>query len=273
MTGSIRNATFGRRKLLHTGGLTLSLGAIIAACGEDRAGGTEPGRVGNAPDVSALPEVEVDDVVLLRTAQSLEYTMLDAYAQALDLDVLSPDQTRIVQRFVDDHTVHAAALGTLTTEAGGEEFACANPWLTRRAITPVFAAIDDSDDQHRDVLNTVSALENLAAATYQAFVGSVTAPELRTNMMEIGAHENRHASTIALTITGTPDGYVNPVLLGEPAPAEEPEFPVVYAIPSTFGTVSGIELVVGAPNEDGQRLTILLQTPAANTYVYNAESC
>ena len=40
-------------RLLHTGGLTLSLGAIIAACGEDRAGGTEPGRVGNAPDVDA----------------------------------------------------------------------------------------------------------------------------------------------------------------------------------------------------------------------------
>ena len=53
----------------------------------------------------------------------------------------------------------------------------------------------------------------------------------------------------------------------------EPEFAVVYAIPSTFGTVSAIELVVGAPNDDGQRFTVLLQTPAANTYVYSDQSC
>ena len=92
-------------------------------------------------------------------------------------------------------------------------------------------------------------------------------------MMQIGADENRHAATLAMAITGTPDGYVNPVLLGEAAPAEEPEFPVVYAIPSTFGTVSAIELVVGAPNEEGQRFTINLQTPAANTFVYTDLSC
>jgi hypothetical protein len=273
VTGSIQRATFGRRQLLHTGGLTLSLGAIIAACGEDRAGGTEPGRVGNAPDVSALPEGEVDDLVLLRTAQSLEYTALDAYAEARGFGVMSAEQDTIVQRFVDDHTGHSAALGGLITEAGGEEFACANPWLARRAMTPIFAAVDDSDDQLRDVLNIVSALENLLAASYQAFVGSLTSPDLRMKMMQTGADENRHAATMALTITGTPDGYVNPVLLGEPAPAEEPEFPVVYGIPSTFGTVSAIELVVGAANDDGQRLTVLLQTPAANTYVYSEQSC
>ena len=49
-------ATFDRRQLLRTGGLTVSLGAIIAACGEDRAGGTDPGRVGEAPSVTPLAE-------------------------------------------------------------------------------------------------------------------------------------------------------------------------------------------------------------------------
>ena len=155
MTGSIQRATFGRRKLLHTGGLTLSMGAIIAACGEDRAGGTEPGRVGNAPDVSALAEGEVDDVVLLRTAQSLEYTAIDAYAAARALDVLSAEQDTLVQRFVDDHTEHSVAVGGLITAAGGEEFACANPWMQRRVIDPIFDAIDGSDDMLRDVLNIV----------------------------------------------------------------------------------------------------------------------
>lgn len=273
MTGSMQKATFGRRQLLQTGGITLSLGAIIAACGEDRAGGTEPGRVGNAPDVTPLPAGEVDDVVLLRTAQSLEHTVLDAYAAARSLDVLSAEQDTLVQRFVDDHTGHSAALGGLITEAGGEEFACANPWLARRVIDPTFEALEGSDDLLRDVLNIAHGLESLAAASYQSLVGSLTTPDLRMQVMQIGADENRHAATLALSITGTPDGYVNPVMLGEPAAAEEPEFPVVYAIPSTFGTVSAIELVVGAPNDEGQRFTILLQTPAANTFVYADQSC
>jgi len=96
VTTPFQKARFGRRKLLHTGGLTLSLGAIIAACGEDRAGGTEPGRVGNAPDVTPLPAGEVDDVVLLRTAQSLEHSALDAYTAARSLDVLSAEQDTLV---------------------------------------------------------------------------------------------------------------------------------------------------------------------------------
>ena len=72
------------------------------------------GRAAPNPDASAtlptstpLPAGEVDDVVLLRTAQSLEHTALDAYAAARSLDVLSAEQDTLVQRFVDDHTGHS----------------------------------------------------------------------------------------------------------------------------------------------------------------------
>ncbi len=273
MNAAGSRATFDRRQLLRTGGLTVSLGAIIAACGEDRAGGTDPGRVGNAPAVEPLAEGDVDDIVLLRTAQSLEHTALDAYAAARGLEVLSAAQDTIVQRFVDDHTGHSVALGGFITDAGGEEFACANPWVSRRVITPMLAALEASDDQLRDVLNIAYALEGLAAASYQSLVGSLTEPDLRKVIMQIGADENRHAATLAMAITGTPDAYVNPLLFGEPAPAEEPVFPVAYAMPSTFGTVSAIELVVGAPNDEGRRFTVNLQTPAANTLVYTDASC
>jgi ferritin-like protein len=273
VTAASHGPTFDRRQLLRTGGLTLSLGAIIAACGEDRAGGTEPGRVGNAPALEPLAAADVDDIVLLRTAQSLEHTAIDTYAAARGLDVLSAEQDTIVQRFVDDHTGHSAALGGFITEAGGEEFACANPWVTRRAITPILGALEGSDDVLRDVLNIAHALESLAAASYQALVGSLTEPDLRMRIMQIGADENRHAATLAMAITGKPDGYVNPLLLGEAAPTEELEFPAAYAIPSTFGLVSAVELVVGAPNEEGRRFSINLQTPAANTFVYSDMSC
>ena len=155
-----------------------------------------PAASANAPDVSPLVEGEVDDVVLLRTAQSLEYTAIDAYAAARALDVLSAEQDTLVQRFVDDHTGHSVALGGFITAAGGEEFACANPWMQRRVIDPIFDAIDGSDDMLRDVLNFVQALESLAGASYQSLVGSLTEPDLRMKMMQIGADENRHAATI-----------------------------------------------------------------------------
>ena len=176
-----------------------------------------PAASAKHPSVSALVEGEVDDVVLLRTAQSLEYTAIDAYAAARALDVLSAEQDTLVQRFVDDHTGHSVALGGFITAAGGEEFACANPWMQRRVIDPIFDAIDGSDDKLRDVLNFAQALESLAGASYQSLVGSLTEPDLRMKMMQIGADENRHAATLAIAITGAPDGYVNPVLLGERA--------------------------------------------------------
>jgi hypothetical protein len=273
VTADAPRATFDRRQLLRSGGLTLSLGAMIAACGEGRAGGTDPGRVGEAPSVEPLAEGEVDDIVLLRTAQSLEYSALDAYTAARGLEVLSAEQETIVLRFIDDHTGHSVALGGFITEAGGEEFACANPWITRRVITPIFDALEGSDDLLRDVLNIAHALECLAAASYQSLVGLLTEPDLRKKIMQIGADENRHAATLAMAITGTPKGYLNPLLLGEPAPEKEPEFPIAYAVPSTFSMVSAIELVVGVANDEGRRFTVNLQTPAANTFVYSDMSC
>ena len=67
-------------------------------------------------------------------------------------------------------------------------------------------------------------------------------------------------------------GPVAPEMVGEEA--DSGEFPVYYAIPSTFGPLTGIPLVVGAPEgEDQVRFTIILQTPAENTFVYNGDAC
>ncbi len=61
--------SFTRRALLRAGGVA-SFGALVAACG-DRGGDEAPGRVGQAPVVTDRPTGEVDDLLLLRTAQSL----------------------------------------------------------------------------------------------------------------------------------------------------------------------------------------------------------
>lgn len=268
---SFPNPSIDRRSLLRNGGIILSFGAIVAACGNDRGGSDDPGRLGVAAPAPTLPESDVDDGVLLRTAQSLEYTALAVYSAAADLGVLSSGELTLVERFVTDHERHAADLGALAARAGAEEFACANPFIMNRAVTPVLGALDGTDDLHRDVLNIAHAFETLAGASYQALVGSLEDKSLRSAAMLIGGEEQRHAAALAAAIN--PDELISPVLLGGLVEPDEAGFPVPYAVPSTFGQLTGIELVVGARDAEGARFATQLQTPAANTFVYDSTSC
>ncbi|MFW2335789.1 ferritin-like domain-containing protein, partial [Ilumatobacter sp.] len=242
-----------------------------AACGDDRTGSDAPGRLGVAEAAPTLPEPEVDDGVLLRTAQSLEYTALAVYDAAAGLGVLETAELGLVERFVADHERHAGEIGALTGAVGAEEFRCANPFVMERAVAPILAALEGSDDLHRDVLNIAHAFESWAGASYQALVGSLGAPELRREAIRIGGEEQRHAAVLAAAIN--PTQAVSPVLLGEVEQPDDAGFPVPYAIPATFGQLTGIELVVGARDEEGSRFSIQLQTPAANSLVYDYLSC
>jgi hypothetical protein len=260
-----------RRRFLRNGGLALSLGAIIAACGDDRGGSDDPGRVGVAPTEPPLPEVEVNDVVLLRTAQSVEHVALETYAAVKAAEALDQATIDIVDRFIADHTAHAEQLGTLITAAGGEEFACANPFVMARSIVPILTAIADSDDAARDLLNVAHGVESIAGQMYQDLVGRLTDPELRREVMLIGADEGRHAAVVAIEIGGA-EAYVDPTITGGEAPTDQ-EFPPVYAIPASFGQLGGVELVLGAPNDEGVRTRVSLQTPAENSFVDEGQSC
>jgi hypothetical protein len=100
---------------------------------------------------------------------------------------------------------------------------------------------------------------------------------------------------MALLITGTPAGYVSPqgiedavggttttaapsttqdiaapTTVGDesPAPPATP-IPAVYAINGQFGSLAATQIVVGSPNpETGNRVTLNLETPSLNTFVY-----
>lgn len=265
------NPSFDRRSLLRNSGIVLSFGAIVAGCG-DRSGSADPGRLGVAAPAPTLPDVELDDGVLLRTAQSLEYTAIAVYDAAGGLDVLSADEVALIERFVSDHQRHADDLGALITRTGAEEFTCPNPFLMDRAVVPVLAALADSDDLHRDVLNVAYAFESLAGASYQALISELADKSLRTPAMLIGSEEHRHAAVLAAAIN--PDALINPVLLdGDAVDIDSDGFPVPYAVPATFGQLTGIELIVGAATEEGTRFSTQLQTPADNTFVYDYLSC
>jgi hypothetical protein len=263
--------SLGRRQLFRLGGLSVATAAVVAACG-----GTEsPGiaRIGLAPTTTDLPPANISDSVLLRTAASIERSAIGVYTTALDAGLLPSAAIAAAERFRDDHVAHAEAVDALTTEVGGEPFTCGNPRLEEITIPAILAAvlgdeaagIPASDNPQRDVMNIAFALESYAAETYQSFVPMLSLPSLRGEAIRIAGDEARHSSVLALAITGRPAGYVQ-----REVPASPPQIPVAYALPSRFGTLGGVPLVIGAADEVGQRRAFSLDTPSLNTFVYDS---
>lgn len=266
------NPSIDRRRLLRNGTLALSMGAIVAACGSNRGGVEAPGRLGIADAESETRDTTVDDVVLLRTAQSLEHTTVAVHEAAIASGALDDATAALAARFVDDHVANAAAIGELITAAGGAEFACANPFVVERAVDPILAALEGSDDPRRDVLHIAYAFEELLGRSHQALVTLVSDRPLRAEISRIGGSSHRRAAALAAVMN--PGALVEPTLAGDEAlDADAMGFPMRYAIPSSFGQLTGISLIVGDVDEEGARYSTTLQTPAANTLVYADQSC
>lgn len=266
----VPSPTLGRRALIRNGAITVSLGAIAAACG-NRGGSSDPGRLGVADAAPELVDEEIDDVVLMRTAQSLEYTAIEVYDTVAASDALSADERSLVERFAADHRRDADAIGEVVSSLGGEPFTCTNPFLHDRAVTPILDALDGSDDLRSDLLNVAYAFEQLVGASHQSFVGLLDDPALRTAAMTIGSGALRHAAALAMALN--PDTPFSPTLSGGADGADDRGIALRYAVPTTFGQVSGIDLTVGAPSDEGARFATQLQTPAANSLVYSDQSC
>ena len=94
---------FDRRTLIRRGGLTLGLGAFLSACAADFGGDTAPGRVGLAQSETELPEGVVNDVVFLRTMQSLEHSLVELLSALAASSHFSTAQQTYIERFVSDH--------------------------------------------------------------------------------------------------------------------------------------------------------------------------
>jgi hypothetical protein len=257
-----------RRELIQSGGMVLALGAVAAACASNDAGGT-PGRIGFAPPPPTLPEVEdpPSDATLLRTAQSMEYAALELYKALMAQNVLTDDESAVFDRIVEDHTRHAGEMGELIVAAGGEEYPCPNSFIMDRSINPVLAAMEGSDDVHRDVLNIAWAFETNFGASYQAFVPMFQDLAVRTAAAFHAGEEHRHSEVLARIIN--PEQTFSPTFFGQPEEKDADGFVIPYAIPSVFGRVSGVDLVVGNVTPEGSRFSIQLQT----TFVYDYMVC
>lgn len=270
-----------RRGVLRLGGITVSLAAVVAACGRPEEGA--PGRVGNAPEPTDLPSVTVDDGVLLRTATSLEYSAVSVYERIKEYGTLDGTAAALVDRMIEDHTRHAASLADLTTDAGAEAYECANSWYASRVIEPMFEridgnaeddpAIEPSDDVARDLVGIAHGFESMLGSMYQQFVEHFTTPELRQEAMTAAAEEVRHAAALAIA-RGGEEGYVSPTLWGEQVDVAASDGVIpLFAIPGRFGSLAPVELTLGPLNDAGTRFTTSVATPADNSYVYTDQTC
>jgi hypothetical protein len=269
----------GRRALLRTGGLTLSLAAVLAACKKKPK--PDPGRVGFAPTPTDLPQVVVDDGVRLRTVTSIEYMLISVYGTITKSGALKPPDQQLVDRLVTDHQAAADALAKLTTAAGAEPYECANSWYMNRVVPPIFTAINGdkatgvppTDNPARDYLATVNAMESMAGAMYQNFVETLASQDLRAEFMRFGAASGRHAAVSAIHSTGAPEAYVNPFVVGrDPTEPKDGLIPL-YSITTEFGSLAPVQLVIGAESSAGTRTTLAIDTPAENSFVYAGETC
>ena len=220
-SSSLPTAAWNRRQFLRVGGLTVTTGALLVACG-DQGGDTGVPRVGTVPPTTARPKPPVTDATLLRTATSLEYNAMYVYDAVAALGVLDADQAAIAARFRSDHDEHAAATAALSVDLGAESFLCPNPRLQSVYIEPALrlilgskgaadalgidegdVEIEPSDTPVEDILVLADALESLAAATYQAIVVMLNDVSLRAEAIRIGAQEAQHAGLLGALINPT----------------------------------------------------------------------
>src|SRR6056300_1296073 len=156
-------AGIDRRTMLRNGGLAVGVGALLSACAKNFGGDTAPGRVGVADEATSLPDSEINDVVLVRTMQSLEHSVAEAH--------------------------------------GGESYACPNTWFMSRYVEPMYGAVASSDDVQRDCRAATHALETMLAHSYQFLVGLTTGPEHRRQMMLLGAGAARRSAMLAAQVS------------------------------------------------------------------------
>jgi hypothetical protein len=259
-------ARIDRRDALRLGGVTVSIAALLAACGEPAS--TDPGRVGVAPSETQLPSYPVDDAVLLRTATSVELTIAEIYRTVLDRNVLEPQWEELMIRLVELHEEAAAVMQALTVEAGGEAWPCTNPWMVDRFVEPLVEALERSPEMLQfNAINTAVALENLSTANNQSLSVRLTEPAQRLALGTAAAQSARNSATIVIRQRGS-EGYFNPDPTGE-TQYDDAGAVANFAVPSPFGSLAPIELIIVAEDVEGGSDDFALQVPAENSYIYN----
>lgn len=205
------NAVLGglsRRNVLRIGGVTILGGAVLAACGSSAAksvstsaaAGTTAASTATSTAMTeagttttAAATAATGDVLILRTASSIEELAVAVYQTAIDSGLVKTaaigDAAKLFQA---QHKEHSALFQAQTKAAGGTPFTMPNPAIFA-AIKPAVAALKDE----AGILALALELETVAAQTYQSNVGTFTDLKLNAAIMTVGGVEARHAAVLA----------------------------------------------------------------------------
>jgi hypothetical protein len=247
---------YSRRAMLTTGGVAAGA-AFLAACSSTN---TTVTRLGSAPTTAMLEDAAVTDVVLLRTAMSVETMIADMYTANTVTSLADSTMAPIVSAYATAHKANLGGLASAITARGGAAYNGTNEKLMLaygQAALDLIAEGKDKTDVHAIAL----ALETLAASTYQYFVSLTNEKALRAEMMRLGATSSRRAAVVAQQINSGTQGF---------APGLDKDgVATVATLPSAFGALSSIQVTLGPVNpESGTRAVVLMDTPSLNSLIY-----
>jgi hypothetical protein len=192
-----------RRSLLKIGGASVLGAAVLASGGLSVAAAGRPRPASGPPGSSASsgsgagPEM---DVVLAKTAASLEKLAVDTYGAAAGLLTVQA-VIDAATMFADHHQQHLDALNAVVTGAGADAVTEANAAVNEALVQPaVEAAAAEPDPLKAETaaITLAIALEEAAAQTYCFAAGALSTPALRSTIMTIGGIEARHAAVLRL---------------------------------------------------------------------------
>lgn len=258
MTNSTPN-NINRRTMLRSTGIIAASGAVLAACGSSSASKTIA-RVGETPEITKLGEATVTDVVLLRTAMSVETMAKTILTDTAVTSLVAKSSAGIVSGFANAHTSHLANLRSLISARGGEAYEEPNEKLMASYGTQALELVAEGKSAD-DVSSLMLATETLVASMYQYFVSLTAEPALRASMIRMGAQASRAAAVAAQLI--------NPGI-GAFAPGVDKDgVATVATLPSAFGALSAVQVQLGPVNpETGSRATVSMDTPSLNSFIY-----
>ena len=242
--------------MLRSSGALAATTAVLAACSS-----TKPSvaRIGESPTTVKLEDLAVTDVVLLRTAMSMETMAAAMLSDSAVTSLASKDSASIIAAFAADHTSHLEDLRVLITARNGEPYSEPNAKLMQ-AYGQTALDLIASGKLPEDTLALTLAVETLIASTYQYFVSLTAEPALRAGMVQLGARSSRRAAVAAQLINGGTVGF---------APANDKDgVALVATLPSAFGSLSTVQVKLGPENETGSRATVLMDTPSLNSLIY-----
>jgi len=257
-----------RRDLIRLGTVTLTGAVVASACGKQAnvESSSNIAAAGTVVPNDKLADEPVDDMVLLRTAASLEVSVATLYDSILGTDGLLSGgyapAAALLRRFRDDHLAHADAVNGLVRAGGGTPWTKPNPRIDDRYFVPALAEVTatGNPDAALDAVTLALAVETLAGQTYQGAVGSLESASLRAAAAGIGQDEARHAVVLAQLL--------NPGYAGVAPSTDENGRPTVASVPGAFGGLANVQVRLGNPGYTGAKRNFIFETPSLNAYIY-----